>query len=44
MIDFDNDIVSERRGKRIPLQEGSDNPHNCAERKRLNRHDTCEVT
>ena len=30
-IHFDNNIVSERTGKKIPLQEGSDDPHTCAE-------------
>jgi hypothetical protein len=29
MILFDKDIVSERTGKLIPLQEGSDDPHRC---------------
>jgi hypothetical protein len=37
MIHFDNNIVSERTGKKIPLQERSDVPRNCAEWKRLNR-------
>lgn len=30
-IHFDNNIVSERTGKKIPLEEGSDDPHRCAE-------------
>ena len=30
-IHFDNNIVSERTGKKIPLDEGSDDPHRCAE-------------
>jgi hypothetical protein len=30
-IHFDNNIVSERTGKKIPLDEGSDEPHRCAE-------------
>ena len=30
-IHFDNNIVSSRTGKKIPLDEGSDEPHRCAE-------------
>lgn len=35
-IHFDNNIVSQRTGKKIPLGEGTDTPHACAEWKRRN--------
>jgi hypothetical protein len=42
-IHFDNNIVSERTHKKIPLQEGSDEPHKCAELEALHRkHYSCE--
>ena len=34
---LDNDILSERTGKKIPLDEGSDEPHRCAEYEAQNR-------
>ena len=36
-IHFDKAVVSERTGKMIPLQEGSDKPHACAEWKTQHR-------
>ncbi|HEX2304947.1 MAG TPA: hypothetical protein VHH33_01535 [Nitrososphaeraceae archaeon] len=32
-IHFSDNIVSQRTGKKIPLSEGSDDPHTCAEYK-----------
>ena len=36
-IHFSNDVVSQRTGKKIPLSEGTDDPHSCAEYKALHR-------
>jgi hypothetical protein len=36
-IHFDDKIVSERTGKKIPLDEGSDGRHQCEEWKAQNR-------
>jgi hypothetical protein len=42
-IHFSNDVVSERTGKKIPLEEGSDDPHRCAEWEALHRkYYTCK--
>jgi hypothetical protein len=36
-IHFSDGIVSQRTGKKIPLAEGSDDPHRCAEWEALHR-------
>jgi hypothetical protein len=38
-IHFDKDIVSERTGKKIPLQDGSDERHRCEAWLAQNRKD-----
>jgi peptide methionine sulfoxide reductase MsrB len=36
-VHFSNNIVSERTGKKIPLQEGTDEPHACEQWKAQSR-------
>lgn len=41
-IRFDDDVVSDRTGKRIPLDEDSDEPHNCRESEYFDNKSTIE--